>query len=434
MIDKEKHLDRPQERNNPPTSRTRHQVLVGILILLVGINLRTLLLGVPPILPLISHDLRLSYTETGLITSLPTLVMGAASLPTGFLIGRLGGRTMVAFGLLLLVLGGALRALWPAALPLYFFTAVLSLGSTFSQTAIPTLVRQWFPSRIGFATALYTDGLVTGETLGAVVALPLLAWLGHDAWAASFVFWSIPVVVTLLLWLWLAPGTRRGAVDKPTPTTRDSHAPTPTTRRAAPSGRGAVDKPVDKPARVNALALGLLLGGAQLLYFGLNTWTSSYNIEIGAASLTPITLGALNAAQLPTSLVATLFADRLVGRRLPFIINSAIWLVALIGWIWTPVFLQPLWAAVLGGSTILVYTLGLALPALLVRQEEVAKLTGTMLTIGYIFSFFGPFIGGWFHDLTHIPAIVFLPMLLASGLVLVLGTLLPIHKHQTHDE
>jgi MFS transporter, CP family, cyanate transporter len=421
LIEKEKHLDKSQESNGTQSSRTRNPVLMGVLILLVGINLRTLLLGVPPILPLISHDLHLSYTETGLLTSLPTLVMGVASLPTGFLIGRLGGRTMVAFGLLLLAVGGALRALWPAALPLYFFTAVLSLGSTFSQTAIPTLVRQWFSSHIGFATALYTDGLVTGETLGAVAALPLLAWLGHDAWPASFVFWSIPVVITLLLWLWLAPPVTVNR--STTPASGDLHASEP-----------ADVSPLHKPARVNALALGLLLGGAQLLYFGLNTWTSSYNLEIGAASLTPLTLGALNAAQLPTSLVATLFADKLVGRRLPFIINGALWLVALGGWIWSPVFLEPLWAAVLGGSTILVYTLGLALPALLVRQEEVAKLTGTMLAVGYIFSFFGPFIGGWFHDLTHIPAIVFLPMAFASGLVLVLAALLPFHKHATQDE
>ncbi len=416
MIDKEKHLDKVQESNDTQTSPTRPLVLMGILILLVGINLRTLLLGVPPILPLISHDLHLSYTETGLITSLPTLVMGAASLPTGFLIGRLGGRTVVAFGLLLLAMGGALRALWPAALPLYIFTAVLSLGSTFSQTAIPMLVRQWFSSHIGFATALYTDGLVTGETLGAVAALPLLGWLGHDAWPASFVFWSIPVAITLILWLWLAPPVSVNRRAKPAE--RNLHA-------SEPEGARTVHKPV----RVNALALGLLLGGAQLLYFGLNTWTSSYNIERGVATLTPITLGALNAAQLPTSLVATLFADKLIGRRLPFIINGAIWLVALGGWIWSPAFLEPLWAAVLGGSTILVYTLGLALPALLVKQEEVAKLTGTMLTIGYIFSFFGPFIGGWFHDLTHIPAIVFLPMAFASALVLVLGAVLPIHKH-----
>lgn len=420
MIDKEKHLDTPQESKDTQISRTPNRVLVGVLIFLVGINLRTLLLGVPPILPLISHDLHLSYTETGLITSLPTLVMGAASLPTGFLIGRLGGRTMVAFGLLLLAVGGALRAFWPAALPLYFFTAVLSLGSTFAQTAIPTLVRQWFSAHIGFATALYIDGLVTGETLGAVIALPLLGWLGHDAWPASFVFWSIPVAITLLLWLWLAPAVSVKRAAQPA-------------RRDVPVAEPAGTRSTHNPTFVNALGLGLLLGGAQLIYFGLNTWTSSYNLETGAAALTPLTLGALNAAQLPTSLVATLFADRLVGRRLPFIINGALWLVALIGWIWSPVVLEPLWAAVLGGSTILFYTLGLALPALLVRQEEVAKLTGTMLTIGYIFSFFGPFIGGWLHDLTHIPAIVFLPMVFASGLVLVLSATLPLHKQAMQD-
>jgi CP family cyanate transporter-like MFS transporter len=422
LINEEKQMDKAQEMEAPESLRSWRQILTLALILLVGINLRTVLLGVPPILPLISHDLHLSYTETGLITSLPTLIMGAASLPAGILIGRLGGRLMVAFGLLLLAVGAFLRAFWPAALPLYFFTALLSLGSTFSQTAVPSLIRQWFSTRIGFATALYTDGLVTGETLGAVLTLPLLGWLGRDAWAGSFIFWGIPVVITLVLWLWLAPLA----------------SPATTNRTAKPDkdalGKAAPAPTVHKPARINSWALGLLLGGAQLIYFGLNTWTSSYNLEIHASSLTPLTLGALNAAQLPTSLIATMFADKLVGRRLPFIINSAICLIALVGWVWTPIFLQPVWAAALGGATILMYTLGLALPALLVRQEEVARLTGTMLSVGYIFSFFGPFIGGWFHDITHISAIVFLPMAIAAGLILILGILLPIQKHAAQHQ
>ena len=71
----------------------------------------------------------------------------------------------------------------------------------------------------------------------------------------------------------------------------------------------------------------------------------------------------------------------------------------------------------------------MALPALLAKQEEVANLTGKMLTIGYLFSFLGPFAGGWLQDITHIPAIAFLPIAFASGLSLVLGVLLPMQKH-----
>jgi CP family cyanate transporter-like MFS transporter len=381
------------------------------LILLVGINLRTAMLGIPPILPLLSRDLHLSYTETGLVTSLPTLVMAAASFPAGKLIERFGGRLMVACGLVLLALGTVLRALWLAILPLYIFTALLSLGSTFSQTAIPTLTRQWFPRRIGFATALYTDGLVIGETLGAVLTLPLIVWLGQGAWSSSFLFWSVPTVLTLILWLWFAPSSQTITASPPAA----SH----------PAQEPALTMPKPRMNRFTLWAMGLLTGSAQLIYFGTNTWIAPYNQAIHAPAMTPIALGFLNAAQLPTTLALTFFADRLVGRRTPFVLAGLCCLIALGGLLWTPPTWQPLWAAILGGTSILTFTLGIALPALLAKQEQVAAWTGTMLALGYAIAFAGPFLGGWLWDRLHIPAIAFLPLALASVLIPLLTLFLP---------
>jgi CP family cyanate transporter-like MFS transporter len=396
------------------TSKTTAGILLSGLILLVGINLRTAMLGVPPILPLLSRDLHLSYTETGLITSLPTLVMAVASFPAGKLIERFGGRFMVACGLVLLALGTVLRAIWLTILPLYIFTALLSLGSTFSQTAIPTLTRQWFPKRIGFATALYTDGLVIGETLGAVLTLPLIAWLGQGAWSSSFLFWGVPTVLTLVLWLWFAPSSH--TVVSSAPAASD---PAQTPSLAAPK-RGST--------RLTLWALGLLTGCAQLIYFGTNTWIAPYNQAIHATAMTPIALGFLNAAQLPTTLVLTIFADKLVGRRIPFVFAGLCCLIALGGLLWTPPALQPLWAAVLGGTSILTFTLGIALPALLAKREQVAAWTGTMLALGYTISFIGPFIGGWLWDRLHVPAIAFLPLALASILIPLLALAVPAQR------
>src|SRR5262249_27697227 len=135
------------------------------LIVLVGINLRTVILGVPPVLPLVQHDLDLSYTATGLLTALPVVGMGGLALPPGPLAGRVGGRASVALGLALLAAGAGLRAALPAALPLFLCTALLSVGIAVAQTAVPVLVRQWFPRQIGLVSALYTDGLIVGEAV-----------------------------------------------------------------------------------------------------------------------------------------------------------------------------------------------------------------------------------------------------------------------------
>ncbi len=110
-------------------------LLVFALIVFVGVNLRSVILAIPPLLPLIQRDLHLSYTAAGLLTSLPLLLMGGFALPAGLLAGRLGGRRRGA-GAVLLAGGAILRGVWPAVVPLYIFTVVLSAGITLAQTAV----------------------------------------------------------------------------------------------------------------------------------------------------------------------------------------------------------------------------------------------------------------------------------------------------------
>ncbi|HEX6122226.1 MAG TPA: MFS transporter, partial [Ktedonobacterales bacterium] len=321
-------------------------------IIFVGFNLRSVILAVPPILPLIQHDLGLSYTEAGLLTSLPVLLMGGAAWAAGWLIGRLGGRSVVALGLALLASGGLLRAAVPQLVPLYLFTIVLSLGIALAQTSVPVLARQWFPRQIGLVSALFTDGLIIGESVGASATVPLvLGALGPDAWAGSFIFWSLPVVVGLLCWLVL------------TPRAQPRRVPAPTSRQAASPAKSPATGAAPVRGRVSAWHLGLLLGAGSLVYFGMNAWIPDYNLALGEASATPLALGVLNAAQLPISLAMTFVAQRLAGRRWPFITAGVLALAGVLGWVIGPVALQPLWAIFFGGSAAAVFVLGFALPA-----------------------------------------------------------------------
>ena len=112
-------------------------ILIFALVTLVGVNLRTVILAVPPVLPLIQRDLGLSHTLIGFLTALPILLMASAALPSGLLASRIGGRWSVAIGLGLLALGAVLRAVWREAVPLYLFTVVLSAGIAIAQRPSP---------------------------------------------------------------------------------------------------------------------------------------------------------------------------------------------------------------------------------------------------------------------------------------------------------
>jgi MFS transporter, CP family, cyanate transporter len=392
----------------------RRIVLVCALFTLVGINLRTVILAVPPVLPQIAHDLSLSHTETGLLTSLPTLIMGGLALPAGLLAGRMGARTSVALGLTLLAAGTLLRAVIPAALPLYLFTALLSLGIAVGQTAMPILARQWFPTRIGFVSALYSNGLILGEAIAAGITGPLiLGAFGHDAWSASFVIWTIPVVVTLLLWLLLAPASP--ALNPRQPSPADSSPPSTETKHLPHSAK----------LRVHPLHIGVLLGCASLIFFGMNGWIAPYNHALHRDGSTALALFVLNAAQLPVSLGMTLFAEQLAGRRWPFVTAGAICCCAIAAWWLLPAGVEPFSVALLGGGSAFVFVLGIALPPLLAGRSEVARLTGITFTLSYGVAFVGPLLGGSFWDLFHIPALAFLPVLAAGATLITLGSLLP---------
>jgi len=396
-----------------PIIVTWHKVVTCLLITLVGFNLRSVILGVPPVLPLIQHDLGLTYTATGFLTALPVLALAVGAWPSGLLAERIGARLSVSIGLALLAAGTLLRAFRLTTFSLFFFTLILSIGITLTQTAVPVLIRRWFPKQIGLISALFSDGLIIGEAVAAgITVLIMVRFLGGDAWAGTFVFWGIPVVVLLAFWLWLAPPA-------PVEITRP-HFSSQSATAKSPSAAPAVQR-----KRVNALHLGILVGGGSLIYFGMNAWIASYNQALHQAYLTPVSLLSLNAAQLPVSLAVTLVAQQIVGRRWPFIVAGIVSSFAIVGWIFTPAALQALWAALLGGSGALVFTLGIALPPLLASPQEVGRLTGITLSLTYGVAFVGPFIGGALWDLFNLPALVFVPVLIASVMLIVLGALLP---------
>jgi CP family cyanate transporter-like MFS transporter len=389
----------------------RRVMLALALIGMVGLNLRSVLLATPPILPQAQQALGLSYTAVGLLTSLPTLVMGGLALPAGLVAGRVGASRAVTLGLLVLAVGALVRGVWVAALPLYLCTFVVGLGVTLAQTAIPVLIHQWFPTRIGFVSALYTDGLVLGEALGAALtASVLLEVLGANGWPATFVFWSLPVFLALVLWRWLAPPAAATVPNQPSVTT-----PRQTTSL----------EPRASSSRVSAWRLGGLLGGASLIFFALNTWIPSYNKALDISSATPLSLAVLNAIQLPVGLVLTGFAQRLAGRRWPLVLAGVVSVFAMVGMLATPSALQTVWVALLGASTCGVFVLGIALPPLLASREEVARLTGATLSLGYTTAFLGPFVGGALWDLVGVPQLAFAPVAVAGVAMIVLAAALP---------
>lgn len=379
---------------------SRGTIFLGLLWL-GGLDLRVTLLAVPPVIPDIHHDLGLDEKGISILTGLPVLLLAAAAIPGALLIARLGARRALLAGLVLVGLGSALRGIGPSLLALFSFTLVMGVGVAVSQPVFPTLTRDWFPARIGLATAVYTNGLLVGETLPAALTGPLVLPLLGGSWPLTFVFWSLPVLITIALVMLATAGSREPVHAEP--------------RRWWPDFRSR-----------HTWLIGLTMGCASAAYFGTNAFLPDFVHATGRPGLKDPALTALNTCQLLASFLVLGFSGRLVGRRSPFVVAAGLIVAAMLGIVALPDGWVVAAAGLVGFATALALVLTLALPPLLAGPSDVARFTAGILTVIYGFSFVGPLIGGAAWDGTGQPAAAFLALAVGGLLMAGLAAAMPL--------
>jgi CP family cyanate transporter-like MFS transporter len=351
------------------------------LLWLVGVQLRLTVLAVPPVLPLIHRDLALSEKAVGALSALPVLLLGLAAVPGSLGVARLGARRACLVGLAIVAIAGAARGIGPSAPMLYGMTLAMGIGIALMQPTLPTLVGEWFPTRAGFATAVYANGLLIGEAVPAAVTIPLVLPLLGGSWEASFVFWSAPVILTAVLLALTAPRRRRDGLVM--------------TMRWWPDWRDR-----------RLWQVGFLLGGTGGLYFSANAFIPDYLHATGRPELVGPCLSALNIGQLPASAITLMFARRLSGSRAPLVASTVLAAIGIALFLARPD-LAIFATSILGFCGGIQLVLSLALPPLLAPPHEVHRMSAGMFAIGYLTSFAMPPIGGAIWDLTGVPATVF---------------------------
>ena len=360
-----------------------------LLLWLAGIALRLTILAVPPVIPLIHTDLHLSETQVGILSGLPMVLFAGAAIAGSLLISRLGPLTTLVTGLILCAIGSALRGVGPHIAMLYFGTIVTAFGVAVMQPSLPPLVRAWEPQRIGFATAVYTNGLIVGEILPAALTIPLLLPIIDRSWQWSFVVWGVPVAIIAAIVLMLAPRQ----------TTAAANAIPAASRLWMPNFRDPL-----------IWRIGLLLGGVNAMYFSLNGFLPDYLTHTGRSELINGALTALNLGQLPASFLLLASADRLVRTAWSYVVCGLACVASLL----MIVFLGDVWvivgAALIGGFAAAILVLILALPPLISAPGDIHRVTAGMFTISYSCAVIVPIVSGALWDLSGLPAIAFVPI------------------------
>jgi CP family cyanate transporter-like MFS transporter len=369
-----------------------------LLLWLAGTALRLTILAVPPVIPLIHDELHLNATQIGILTGLPSMLFAFAAVPGSLLIARLGIRTALVVGLALTALGGALRGALPDVGWLYSMTIAMGAGVAIMQVTMPTTVRAWLPHRIGFATAVYTNGLLIGEIIPVALMIPLVLPLAGGSWQWGFVVWSAPVAMIAIIVMLLAP--RQTA----------ANGSMPARLRWWPDWRNTL-----------IWRLGIMLGTINATYFATNAFIPDYMRHTGQSEWISAVLSGLNAGQLPASFLLLAVAGRMERKAWPYVICGLLCVLATGGivfgigvWIVAAATLQ-------GFAAAAILILALALPPLLSPPGDVHRVSAAMFTISYSCAVIVPVISGLAWDLTGVASAAFLPIALCGVLLVILA-------------
>ena len=375
----------------PDQQFTRRELWTAIVLLwLAGNALRLTILAVPPVIAMIRDEFALNATEVGLLSSIPPALFAIAALAGSLLVARLGVRAALVGGLVVVAVGSALRGMSTSYAVLFATTILMATGAAIMQPIMPTTVRQWLPRRIGLGTAIYTNGLLVGEVFPVLLTIPFVLPMLDGSWRASLVFWSLPIAIIAVVVYLFAPraeisGKQAPRADAPRKWLPDWHV-------------GLVWR------------LGGLFCCINAIYFIANAFIPIYLTSAGRADLISDALLALNFGQLPASLLLLVTAGKLERRAWPYIASGALSLLSLAGLVLMVGPATIVWAALLGFSDAAALILGLTLPPLLCRPEDVARTSAGTFTLSYGGAVVIAVISGAAWALSGVPALAFVPL------------------------
>lgn len=385
-------------------SAAANVLLCVVLLWLAGNGLRLTILAPPPVISLLHADLNMSETQVGLLSGIPAVLFACAAVPGSLLIARFGALTALIIGLLATAVGSALRGAAPDVAWLYAATVLAGFGVAVMQPAMPPLVRAWLPDRIGFATAVYTNGLLMGEVWPVALTLPVVLPLVGGSWRLDFVVWGAACAIIALIVFVLAP--------------RSAAAPKAAPRKWWPDWRSG---PIWQ--------LGIMLGSVNATYFATNFFLARYLHATGRESDIGPALTALNVGQIPASILLLFVVGGLERRAWPYIVSGLLLLASLLSIVFGNSPMVVGGAGLLGFACATVLILMLALPPLLSPPEDVHRTAAAMFTIGYTCAVIVPIFSGIAWDLSGVPAMAFVPIALCAFLLIVPAATVRIRPH-----
>jgi CP family cyanate transporter-like MFS transporter len=391
------------------------RILLVVGIVAVAVNLRCAVTSLGAVLGEVTRAWGFSGLLAGLLTALPVATFAVVGAAAPALSRRWGPERLVAAAMLAAAAGLTLRALTGSAVLFLAGSALALAGSAIGNVLMPTLVKRYFPERIGAMTALYTTALAVGMTGGAALTGPAERAFGGD-WRVGLGVWAGLALVAAPPWLALAGFAGRGAGS----TGVGGNGGVGIGGVGIGVGPGGAGGGGPKPALHRASlarALTLFFGCQSLNAYVVLGWLPSVLIDAGRDTRSAsLSLALVSAMSVPMSIALPAIAGRRVDQRGLVVLTTVCYAGGYLGLLFAPAALGWLSAALLGAGNG-AFPLAVTLIGLRTRRPEMTTaLSGLVQSGGYLLAVVGPLLVGVLHQVSggwRVPLLV------------VLGTLVP---------
>ncbi|MGQ9543586.1 MAG: MFS transporter [Candidatus Bathyarchaeia archaeon] len=279
-------------------------VILSLAFLAFGISYMVRM-AYPPLIPMMSVALNLTYSESGMLMSGFWIGYVMMQLPAGFISDKIGVRRVYSVALTLTgftcMLTGFARTFIDCLA--YRFANGLAAGCI-SAPGSATVMRWFQPKDRAIAVSLFQLSVSVGTVIATASSAVIASILG--GWRWTFWIFGIPSLIAAILSLFFLKEGPGGDYE------------------SNPTGGGSDTRPdygvVLKDLRVWLLCL-TCLGGA-IIFIGTLTWIPTYLVKI--VGLTEVHAGTVSSLMLLLGSVGTplsgYVADRILKRRSPMVL------------------------------------------------------------------------------------------------------------------
>ncbi|MDW8751639.1 MFS transporter [Streptococcus suis] len=361
-------------------------------IVMLGVVMRAPFTALPSILIDIASSLGVEVSSLGILTSIPLIMFALCSSLAPRLAAKFGMERLMAFVLLVMVLGSGMRVF---NLPTLFLGTML-VGATISfiNVLLPSIVAANFPKKIGFYTTIYITLMGVAATVASMLAVPIVS---TSSWQTFIILITAVVLLAFLLWL---------------PNIRNNH-------------RFEVKKQDRQASSIwrNKTAIAFLIfGGLQsVLFYTEITWLPTISQSVGfSKEEAGLMAGIFNLTAIPMSMIIPSILSRHtkeMRRNIMLGTSSATLLgLALMTFLPNNIILWTLLHVILSFSNAALFPyMMLSFSMKTSSSQATAQLSGMVQTGGYLIAAVGPGLLGYSYPLFN----SWLPLIIALALVTV---------------